>query len=68
MDKEKAIDSLKSKVEEKQGWKLATPSDFNHLILRMQEETGKTLALSTLKRVLPRGVHRERNVPGGGIP
>lgn len=51
MDTEKAINSLKLKVEEKLGRKLATPSDFNRLILRMQEEIGETLALSTLKRV-----------------
>lgn len=51
MDTEKAIDALKLKVEEKLGRKLATPSDFNRLILRMQEETGEMLALSTLKRV-----------------
>lgn len=51
MDKEKIIDSLKLKVEEKLGWKLATPSDFDWLILRMREDIGTSLSQSTLKRV-----------------
>lgn len=50
-EREKLIGTLRIKVEEKLGRKLAAPTDFNRLILSMQEETGETLSLSTLKRI-----------------
>lgn len=50
-ERDKSIGILRIKVEEKLGRKLATPTDFNRLILKMQEETGETLSLSTLKRI-----------------
>ncbi len=50
-ERDKLIGTLRIKVEEKFGRKLAAPTDFNRLILSMQEETGETLSLSTLKRI-----------------
>lgn len=40
-EREKLIGTLRIKVEEKLGRKLAAPTDFNRLILSMQEEREK---------------------------
>lgn len=38
-------------VERKMGFRLSGPSDFNVLMLRIEQETGRSLAMSTVKRL-----------------
>lgn len=51
MNKEELIGLLKTKVEEKMGRSLVTPTDFNRLSLQMQQEMGESISVSTVKRV-----------------
>lgn len=48
---ENCIRILKCRVEERVGRRLVTPTDFNFFLLKLEEETGEKLGISTVKRL-----------------
>ena len=46
-----AIFLLKKEVENKMGFSLKAPTNFDALISRVLKETGETLSISTIKRL-----------------